>query len=365
MGADPTRHHRGRRFRLRTALRIDLLPAAAALDQRAGGGRAVAGPELRRSAVPCGVRGGGGGCASAARMARVVRRAVVGAGVAEVDRAVRWVSVGRRRLLADGESAAVLGLRGRGAAGFLRGRAAGLRRGCPDAGDHRLVAPRRRVPRRRRASGPDPGNLHRAGFPFGGAGVADSTKGRRGGRRQRAGHGRRGAGQCAATGARLQRPTPRGARQPRRRDVATGRTGAGRAGAAADVRHLAGELLRHRSAGQRRRCAADLPGCRRHRRTDPGRRRGRRRRLQPDQPGVQQHGHRVEPRDRTGGPARQADRATLRRIPALAQLLQQALPVCRPGRLFRARTGRRSRAGRRGPRGSDYLLGGHLRPRTP
>ena len=70
-----------------------------------------------------------------------------------------------------------------------------------------------------------------------------------------------------------------------------------------------------------------------------------------------------DPDDRARRAPRQADRPAVRRVPAVARLLQAPLVVRRPGRLLRARQRQRRRArGRRADRGDD-VLGGDLRPR--
>ena len=95
-----------------------------------------------------------------------------------------------------------------------------------------------RRPHRRRAAD------HDAGSP------ARPPVGR--GRRQRADrHRGGGAGQRSASGAGVQRPAARRAGQPRQRDDQACRRGARGPGGATSVRHLAGELLRHRPTGQR------------------------------------------------------------------------------------------------------------------
>ena len=71
-------------------------------------------------------------------------------------------------------------------------------------------------------------------------------------------------------------------------------------------------------------------------------------RLQPRQPGVDQLGDRLESRHRPRRTARQADRPAVRRVPAVARLLQPSVAVRRPGGLLRAR--RRQRGGARGGR---------------
>ena len=131
------------------------------------------------------------------------------------------------------------------------------------------------------------------------------------------------------------------------------------------LRHLAGELLGHRPAGQCGRRAGDRRRRRGDRRPHPGRRRDRRARLFAGQPGVHQLGDRVESRDRSVGPPRQADRPALRGVPAVAQLLQPAVAVRRAGRLLHPRPGQRRGARRRGAGRRHHLLGGHLRPRGP
>ena len=157
-------------------------------------------------------------------------------------------------------------------------------------------------------------------------------------RRRRSGHhGGRRTGQRATAGAGVQRTAPGRARQSRPRD---GRPCGGRArrqGAAADDRHLAGELLGYRSAGQPGRQSGDLHRRGGHRRTHPGRGRRRGAWIPPRQPRVDEHGDRLESRDRSRGSPRQEDRPALRGVPAVARLLRQAVAVRRKGRLLRAR----------------------------
>ena len=90
----------------------------------------------------------------------------------------------------------------------------------------------------------------------------------------------------------------------------------------------------------------------------------RRARLDPRQPGGDQHGDRVGSAHRAGGAPRQADRAAVRGVPAVAWLLPAPVRLRRSGRLFRPGPRQRGGACRRRSGRGGHLLGGDLRPRA-
>ena len=194
------------------------------------------------------------------------------------------------------------------------------------------------------------------------AGRAAGAAGRYQGGQRTEHHGGGGPGQRAPAGAGVQQPAPRRAGQPRPGNRPTRRGRPRRPGAAAAVRHLAGELLGHRPDDQRRRRAADRRRRPGRRRADPGRCRHRPAGLDAGQPDRLQQRRGVGPGERSRRTPRQADRPAVRRVPALAGAFSGA---CRPTPTGPATSFPAAEPASCTPpvcRSGGDLLGGHLRP---
>ena len=259
-------------FRVRLPHGFGVLRAAHPVDQRTRRAVPVAGALGARGPVPGRLRPARGDRAAAARLAGVVRLPVGARRMAQVHRPVRRIPLGCGGIQSGRQSAAGAGPLRRRAPGVLRGR---LDRRRPRRDRHRVgavVATRSPRPSRAAARRRGPGSQRRPGPARRGAGHPLRAPQWRGRRRGSHHDGGRGPGQRAAARPGVQRPAARRARQPRAGDDAPGRGGARRAGTATRRRHLAGELVGHRSDHQPRRRRSDHRRRRRDPRTDPGRR---------------------------------------------------------------------------------------------
>ena len=364
LGADPRVDHTRRRIRIRIPVRAGVLPAAAAMDQRAGRrdsvDRSVGVEALFPALFGLWRRRG----PAAAGLAVLVRRAVGGPGMAQVDRALRRIPLGGSRFQSDRRPVAGDRAARRCAAAVVRGGADRIQLGGNHFRSREVVAPQRPQPDRGTARGGAARRVHQ--------------------RRAAADHrwpGRTSGSRVSAPATTRRSPSPpcratcRGSGWSSTRSAArcSTTTSARRFGCPRTCTP-AGRHSRWWSSGRRtpptsirspiRTPASEISHRRGgDQRADPGRWRRRGPRLQPRQPGVDQLGDRLESRNRPGRPARQADRPAVRRVPAVAQLLQPSVAVRRPGRLLRARQRQRGGARRRRARRGDDLLGGDLRPR--
>ena len=275
LGADARNHHACRRVRVRISVRAGLLPPAAAVDQWTRRSVPVDRPVNPGGAVPRSVRPARRRGPATARLAAVVRRAVGCPGVAQVDGAVRWIPLGSSGFQSNRQSDAADRPTRRCAAAVVRGRADRIQHGRNRFRDRPVVASRQGQTDQRTTGRRAGRGVYQRCAAGDGAGVAERAEVRCRGRRRSGDHGGRRTGQRAAARAGVQRAAPGRPRQSRPRNHGARRRRARGQGAAADDRHLAGELLGYRSAGQPGRQSADLHRRGSHRRTDPGR--GRRR----------------------------------------------------------------------------------------
>ena len=140
LGADPPGHHAGRRVRLWLPVRLGVLPAADPVDQHPRRRHAAGGAGAVVRGVPGDLRSGGGRGAATARMADLVRGAVGGAGVVEVDHSLRRLPVGRGGCRSDLRPVLAAGPAGRRPAALVGDRADRLQRRRFRDGDRVVVA---------------------------------------------------------------------------------------------------------------------------------------------------------------------------------------------------------------------------------
>ena len=370
LGADPRVHHARRRVRLRLPVRAGVLHAAAAVDQRTGRAGAVAGAvgRCRRCSRRC------SGC-SPSRCAgcRAGRSGSPGCGLAQewLKSTVPfggfpWGVVGFSQT--DGPLLPLAQLGGAPLVSFAVA-LVGFSLAALAFEIVALVAARqddRAAPHVGTARGGAAGRLHRRRAADHGAGHAARPRSPvRVPATNRPSTSRPCRATCRGSG---WSSTPSGARCSTTtsgetlqlaEDVRAG------PGAAAAVRHLAGELLGHRPAGQPGRRGPDLGRPRRRSRRRswsaawsprPATRRTTRCRPTPSSSGIPQTGP--------------GDRHDKQIVQPFGEYLpwrgffQPPVVLRRPGRLLRARQRhRRGARGRCADRGDD-LLGGHLRPRA-
>ena len=336
LGADPRIHQTGRRFRVRIPVRAGVLHPAAAVDQRIG-------------------RAGSRGWRC--RSCRRCSRRLFGLLAVAVRRLPGWPLWFAALWVAQewAKSTVPFGGFPWGVVGFsqtngpllpiaqfggapllsLRRRADRIQPGGDRAGDRAMVAARRPHPT---AGGGAARRVHQRRPPDHRVDLAAGPPVRCGRRRRPDGHRGGGAGQRAAARAGVQRPAPRRARQPRPRNRPAGRRRARRTRARS----------RCSSSGRRTpRISTRWPT-----RTPPTRSRSRRAAINApilvggvlaapgysrDNPVSTNSVIVWDPRHRPRRTPRQADRAAVRRVPAVARFLPSPVAVRRPGRLLRAR----------------------------